>query len=455
MASEHKSPHLSWEQLVEYMEGRLTPAEQQVVTAHLETGCQSCQADFVWLQETIHLMTTDLWQEPPAHLRTSVRRIFRQEFQPVTAPPSLGERLRAFLAPRPQWAWAGAAVALLFVIAVVFVLLQGGVTQEVEPVAVAGTVQVQQPGSDTWEPVPDNEPLEEGDVLRTGDESSTVLVFPDNSQVSVGPNTELAIVELRTSRTGARQSIVLQQSVGTTHHVVEHAASGSEKYTVMTPAATVTVVGTQFTVEVASDGRTSVDVEDGQVEVAAQGMTVSLTAGEMVRVEVGEPPGDIQAVSEPPGDGPEPTPSRTPSRTPAPTESTGEELPTLGEPPLPATATPTPTKTGTTPPTPEITPTRTPTPTELPPTGSTPTPTSGSVPPSATPVPPPPSGPTPTPDSGEPPPQPPEPTATKVPPGLTRTPPGQDPSVTPPGHENKTPEPSTGTGKDKGSSKSK
>lgn len=72
--------HLTFEQLVDYVEGRLDSAELVNVQAHLATGCASCQMALAWLEQSLSTMTADDWISPPPEISETVRQLF-----PVTA----------------------------------------------------------------------------------------------------------------------------------------------------------------------------------------------------------------------------------------------------------------------------------------------------------------------------------------------------------------------------------
>jgi hypothetical protein len=68
--------HLTFEQLVDYVEGRLNPAELAEVQAHLSTGCATCQAELAWLEQTLGAMAADTWEAPTAAASEAARQLF-------------------------------------------------------------------------------------------------------------------------------------------------------------------------------------------------------------------------------------------------------------------------------------------------------------------------------------------------------------------------------------------
>lgn len=392
--------HLSTEQLLDYLERRLTPVDTAEVEAHLATQCEECQAEFTWLQETLNLMVSNIWLEPPARLRTAARQMFHDHRQQNKPTFSLGDWFGSLWAqPRPLVI----AATVLVILIVVGGLLPRLWPTETNPesadvVATTGTVEYQVADTGVWVPIPEDVVLESGSEVRTDADSSVILSFPDESLVYVEPNTELQIVQMLADPDSLERIIVLRQISGSTHHIVNASHSPNSRFVVETPSASVSVKGTEFTVEIDSTGGTRVVVMDGVVEVAAQGSTVALTAGEMTTVRPGGQP--IAGTLTPIATGPA-------TRESSPIGSTSAAKP-------PNTATPTPVVSRT--PTPTNTTVPIPTNTSSP--GVEPQPTATAVPPDPTatsfPTETPPVPPTPVPTE--------TPKKTKVPPGLTRTP---------------------------------
>lgn len=410
--------HLTYEQLLDYLERRLSPDDVRHVESHLATECSVCQADLNWLDKTVKLMASNIWIAPPAHLNNSVYRMFREN-QPKMGPTfSLDSWLRN-LWPQPR------PVAIAFVATLVLVIalgllfrsqLQPSMSQEVAVAAAEGTVLALPPDSEAWQPLTEDLALDAGTQVQTGDESSVVLTFPDDSRTVAAPNTELEIVRMSSLPSGSRGVIVMSQTLGQTLNVVQSSDSVNSRFEIRTPAARVVVRGTEFTVIVDELGVTDVFVAEGVVEVIAMGITVSLNAGEATTVIPGQEPDPPATRTSPPTT--IPTAADTPEPSSDPTDGTDEG--NTREPLESATPTPQ-SSPGASSPTP--TPTSSRSPTATPPSGG-----NGGGEPTQTPPPPPPTNTSPPPSPTMPPPaDTPTPEGSKVPPGLTKTPqpPGQ------------------------------
>lgn len=439
--------HLTTEELLDYIEERLSSDDIARVEAHLAGACSSCQEEMAWLANTIKLMAPNLWVDAPSRLQATVQKAYREQFNQKSEPFSLGRWLESLFTPARPLVYA--AVGIVLVVIVLGLLLQpwsdASPSNTAAIAAYTGTVVVESAETGDVQSAEETSSVNAGDAVRTGDESSVVISFPDESKTLMAPRTELSVVKMSLNQQRDEQVVILQQDSGRTQNFVQPLRSIGSRFEIRTPVATVSVRGTSFTVDVEEDGTTRVSVAEGRVQVAAQGITVTLDPGEGTVVEAGGAPETAQPVptvavptelatllpspvvvptDEPiarptsekqeAAETPEPsdTPSVRPSATPSPsvTPSVTPSATPVSESP---TAVPTASQ-GSTQPTPEPTATNTP-----------------SAPPTETPEPPPP------PPTEEPTPTP-LPTATeKVPPGQTKTPMPPTRKAPPPGQSNK------------------
>ncbi|MGB3712992.1 MAG: FecR family protein [Candidatus Promineifilaceae bacterium] len=424
---EDQPAHLTYEQMVDYQEGRLSQEAIDLVEAHLATDCYDCQDELTWLQETQAIIRGDVWVQPPDELRAIARQVYREHFRPQTRKSPLSGWIEAIFTPRPRLVMIGAAALILLVsVGVVLVALVGQEPALAASVAeVTGLVEMRSAGSDEWLPLQQGMELQAGDRMRSGDDSQAALRFPDYSVTELEANSELSILQLRTPRSGEGQVVMLRQNLGRTQNVVESQVSAASRFEtsrfeIETPSAKVTVKGTNFAVEVTESGATLVTVMEGSVVVTGEDLGTVVKAGEMASVL----PDARPALGVPlPTSTPTPVMAQA-TESPAPRGiETEEAVPS-------ATSTPEPTRT----PSPTYVVLASPTspppvqPTSPPPVQST------SPPPPAQPTSPPPAEPT-QPPSPQPTSPPPTPTK-KTPPGLTKTPqpPGQTRNASSPGY---------------------
>jgi ferric-dicitrate binding protein FerR (iron transport regulator) len=270
-------------------------------------------------------------------------------------------------------------IALFGFVSLVMLSRPGGLVDQVASVAhVSGIVELLPAGSETWQPLPADDQVQEGDRVRTGPRSAAMLLFFDGSTSSLGAQADVTIAQMRSRQDGDGRAIVLQQHMGQTYNVVQPDSNQAAQFEIDTPAAVIVVSGTEFEVSVESGGTTDVTVVVGDVDVTAQGTTVRVSAGLGVTVSPEQTPSGTRSVSIN-------TPTPWPASGPADAEPTEVQAPSgSDETPAPtdtAEPTETPTPTGTPTLTATATLTGTPTPTETPVPIATPVPPATSEPP--------------------------------------------------------------------------
>jgi anti-sigma factor RsiW len=96
-------PHIPFDQLADYAEGRLPPAELPAVQAHL-AACTTCAAEAAAVARLIGTMRADEGEDAPKHVVARAARLLRQRAQPPA--PGLRARLAGVLqfdsGQRPQ-----------------------------------------------------------------------------------------------------------------------------------------------------------------------------------------------------------------------------------------------------------------------------------------------------------------------------------------------------------------
>jgi VCBS repeat-containing protein len=130
--------------------------------------------------------------------------------------------------------------------------------------------------------------VNEGDGVKTGDDSFALITFHDGSTIEIEPNTEISITEM--TDTGAS----VWQQVGRTWSGVKKLADTD--FEVETPAAAAVVRGTLIDTVVDELGNTLWAVFEGVLEVTAQGVSRTVEAGMQVFVEKDNIPGETEPI---------------------------------------------------------------------------------------------------------------------------------------------------------------
>jgi hypothetical protein len=131
-----------------------------------------------------------------------------------------------------------------------------------------------------------------GDLLFTASRSKAELAVPEAAaRFAIGSKTRFRLAH-------GRPGVLLELERGSLRGIFDRLQDGDERERlVTTPSAVLAVRGTEYGVEVAKNGDTSVAVFDGIVEVrdsAGLGDPVRLLAGQLVRVRHGREAGQPQ-----------------------------------------------------------------------------------------------------------------------------------------------------------------
>jgi ferric-dicitrate binding protein FerR (iron transport regulator) len=268
---------VTFENLADWLEGRLQGEALKNVEAHLTTGCPRCERDLAWLrrfgQAARNLRTIPI-AYPPAALVAQARQGFRA--RPGFVPAA---RRRATWRPwRPALALATTVVLLLALL----MAWQPGIVQHAVVLASAeGIVQVRS-GDAAWQEASQGYRLVQGTQVRVSDGAAVVELF-DGSRVQLEMGAEVELSVLRSSVLGKTHHIIITQRIGYVIYDVVASDNRRSAFTVSAPAASVAAKGNAFAVDVQDAGprhggtTTRVVVLEGQVEVTHDRAELLLT----------------------------------------------------------------------------------------------------------------------------------------------------------------------------------
>jgi hypothetical protein len=198
----------------------------------------------------------------------------------------------------------------------------------------------------------------QNETINTAYASASRVVFADQTQLSIGPQSQVVLDSFVFDPNPSSSKVAVSVAKG-----VARFSTGilpKPDYQVSTPSCTIGVRGTVFTT-IVNDTRDSwVSVEEGQTAVSAQGVTVTVNAGQTTFVAFGRPPTppststtappvttqmDVLLLNTrptPPAPPPNPPPNAPPPANPGPYTPPGGYVPTGGyyEPPPPYYGTP-------------------------------------------------------------------------------------------------------------------
>jgi len=110
------------------------------------------------------------------------------------------------------------------------------------------------------------------------------LVFFDVSKVELDENTEVSVVEVSSRRGGSVANVVLKTWAGRTWVRAVRFVDPASTFRVDTPTASTVVRGARLAVDVAEDGSTRIDVEQGSATVTVGEERVELTMGQRANI---------------------------------------------------------------------------------------------------------------------------------------------------------------------------
>ncbi len=276
MVSEHE---VTFEELADWVDGRLEPAARQRVDAHLATGCPSCQGDLAWLRRFQEAGRVEGYVQPPARLVAGAKASYRLR----RARPCL----RTWLPHARRLAPALGAAFLVLAFALYLVRTPTVFARSASVASAPRSLEASTAEGLAWRPLGSGDVLGEGQRIRAAGEATVVLF--DGSTLCMQPGAEVALSSLRSGLLGIARRVVLQQTAGTVRYDVPPMPRDLASLHVQSPTTTVAVQGTSFVVSVGPGGETSVEVLAGTVAVAGSLDSTMLAAGEAASIEAGGP----------------------------------------------------------------------------------------------------------------------------------------------------------------------
>jgi len=147
-----------------------------------------------------------------------------------------------------------------------------------------GIVQKQKGGTTEWQVAQNHDLVRNNDRVRTEELSGATLVFFDVSKVELDENTEVSVVEVSSRRGGSVANVVLKTWAGRTWVRAVRFVDPASTFRVDTPTASTVVRGARLAVDVAEDGSTRIDVEQGSATVTVGEERVELTMGQRANI---------------------------------------------------------------------------------------------------------------------------------------------------------------------------
>ena len=153
-----------------------------------------------------------------------------------------------------------------------------------EILSIVGKGEFRDPQQTNWRQAGEGQKLKSSQFVRTGDASKMGLLFADKTQMRLGQNSMMQLV-LASNTKDQKTTIDLRQ--GRTWMQSKTTPGGLE---VRTPSALAAIRGTDWELVVDADGKTTLSVFSGQVDISNAAGAVSVARNEQATVEIGKAP---------------------------------------------------------------------------------------------------------------------------------------------------------------------
>ncbi|GEM_PF-2550539 len=159
-----------------------------------------------------------------------------------------------------------------------------------------GTVEWRRGETDTWKLVSDNQTLERGDQVRTGDPGEAVLNLEDGTVIQLSSGTEFTVSAMAKDPATEQIESVVALLKGRVRAQVHPLKPGST-FEIETPAMVASVRGTTLNVGINADGSINAGSEEGNVQLIREGennFIAKLESGEEALIEYDPNTGTIK-----------------------------------------------------------------------------------------------------------------------------------------------------------------
>lgn len=295
-------PHPSWNQLVDFAEGRLTTPRTAQLSAHI-SDCVRCRPQVAWLRGTMKGFSEDGFRAPPRDVREAVMAAWDRRYgsdtttavRPVVVPSAMPRRFA-----RPPLGWSVAALAAVLVLALLFLWRSQPQAIIAAVQDVRGGVEITQVGS-APQPAANAQTLAAGDQVATRDDGQARLEFGNGAVVvTVLPSSEVRIEQISLDGQTLERIVVrlLRGEVETT-------VNNTGTATLLASDATLTSHNGTFQARLLEEGAVAVEAISGQLMAGNAAGSVSLDSGESLILYPGTAPGILPS-----------SPAIAPSQTP-------------------------------------------------------------------------------------------------------------------------------------------
>lgn len=239
--------HYTFEQLTDFVDGRLNAEKIAEIQCHLSSGCTACNDKVTFLRRIHSSAQVFSWAAPSKKVHQKAVHAFHN------TPKATHLHFRQFL----PLAYILAAVIFIFVI-----ILQPSAVHAATIENFSGTVEVRASQSGEWHKAKTGQFLRQGMEIRTGEDGEVNLSFEDGSYIDISPETHIRLNHM--NHMDGKWNIEIFQLAGNSEYWIQ---AGSSKYLLKISGETIETEGGHFLVDIGEKGSIIISVEDGEIEI--------------------------------------------------------------------------------------------------------------------------------------------------------------------------------------------
>ena len=174
---------------------------------------------------------------------------------------------------------------LILILAGVFLLPSVALGADAKISSVKGSAEIKAVKSDTWYSVQTGLGVKTGQAIKTKARSRVKVELSDGSKIEINPNSTVNLDNLSPKTPSFKLAVGRLKAWITRNH-------DRTKFEIRTPVAVCSVRGTEFTVDVAPDGKTEVEVMEGLLgvrKIDGTGEEVPVGAGQRLDITADRP----------------------------------------------------------------------------------------------------------------------------------------------------------------------
>ncbi len=157
-----------------------------------------------------------------------------------------------------------------------------------EIVSLEGSGEFREAQQPAWRTAKVQQPLFPTNFVRTGDLSRMALLFGDRTQLRLAPN---SVLQIKEASKGPDAKTIINLNSGRSW---VQSKAAPKNLTMQTPSALAAIRGTDWEMVVEADGRSTLSVFSGEVQLSNPQGAVTVQRGEQARAEVGKAPVKLQ-----------------------------------------------------------------------------------------------------------------------------------------------------------------